>query len=241
MIIFDVYDNITSNKKSTTRRYRIFNNCNSVASIIVYNWWNSIIWNSNNLSLGLEEKMSEKNKMLAGEIYNANYDEELINERIKVKDKCFEYNNIKPSNIEERTKLMNEILGRHKNSFYVEPPFYCDYGNHIHFGEDVFVNINSYFMDGGEIFIGNHVFIGPSCGFYTATHPLDADRRNQGLEKALPIHIEDDVWIGANVVILPNVCIGKGSVIAAGSVVTHDIEAYSLAAGVPAEIKKKLR
>ena len=72
--------------------------------------------------------MSEKDKMLAGEIYNANYDEELIKERIKVKDKCFEYNNIQPSNIEERTKLMNEILGKHKNSFYIEQPFYCDYG-----------------------------------------------------------------------------------------------------------------
>ena len=72
--------------------------------------------------------MTEKEKMLAGEIYNANYDEELIKERIEVKDKCFEYNNIKPSNIEGRIKLLKEILGKYKETFYIEQPFICDYG-----------------------------------------------------------------------------------------------------------------
>lgn len=185
--------------------------------------------------------MNEEEKMNHREWYDANYDPLLVKKREKAMDLCYEYNQLKPSDHEHRNQILGELLGYEPQGLTLLSPFMCDYGNHIHFGEDVFVNINSYFMDGGEIFIGNHVFIGPSCGFYTATHPLDADRRNQGLEKALPIHIEDDVWIGANVVILPNVCIGKGSVIAAGSVVTHDIEAYSLAAGVPAEIKKKIR
>lgn len=89
-----------------------------------------------------------------------NYDEELIKERIKVKDKCFEYNNIKPSNIEERTKLINEILGKHKNSFYVEPPFYCDYGYNIKVGENFYSNHNLIILDGNKVTFGDTVIIG---------------------------------------------------------------------------------
>ncbi|WP_071442189.1 sugar O-acetyltransferase [Traorella massiliensis] len=184
--------------------------------------------------------MSEEEKMNQGEWYDANNDAVLIKKREKAMDLCFIYNQIKPSDLQQRNKILYELLGYEPQNLTLLSPFMCDYGQHIRFGKDVFVNINSYFMDGAEIVIGDHVFIGPSCGFYTAMHPLDASSRNQGLEKALPIHIEDDVWIGANVVILPGVTIGKGSVIAAGSVITHDVEAYSLAAGVPAKIMKKL-
>ena len=184
--------------------------------------------------------MSEEEKMNQGEWYDANNDAVLIKKREKAMDLCFIYNQIKPSDLQQRNKILYELLGYEPQNLTLLSPFMCDYGQHIRVGKDVFVNINSYFMDGAEIVIGDHVFIGPSCGFYTAMHPLDASSRNQGLEKALPIHIEDDVWIGANVVILPGVTIGKGSVIAAGSVITHDVEAYSLAAGVPAKIKKKL-
>ena len=95
-------------------------------------------------------------------------------------------------------------------------------------------------MDGASITIGNHVFIGPYCGFYTASHPLDYQSRNQGLEKALPIHVGDNCWFGANVSVMPGVTIGNGCVIAAGSVVTKDVEDNSLVAGVPAQIIKKI-
>ncbi len=86
--------------------------------------------------------MFEKEKMLAGELYNANYDEELIKERMNVKDKCFEYNNIKPSNIEDRRKLMKEILGKYKDNFFIEQPFMCDYGYNIEIGENFYSNHN---------------------------------------------------------------------------------------------------
>ena len=95
-------------------------------------------------------------------------------------------------------------------------------------------------MDGARIIIGDHVFIGPYCGFYTATHPLEYKRRNQGLEKALPITIGNNCWLGANVSVMPGVTIGEGCVIGAGSVVTKDIPAYSLAAGVPCVVKRKI-
>ena len=96
------------------------------------------------------------------------------------------------------------------------------------------------FMDGGSITIGENVFIGPFCGFYTATHPLDFARRNKGLEKALPIKVGDNCWFGANVSVMPGVTIGSGCVIAAGSVVTKDVPDNSLVAGVPAAVKSKI-
>lgn len=110
--------------------------------------------------------MREKDKMLAGEIYDANYDKELIEERLNVKDKCFEYNNIKPSNIAARTKIMSEILGKHKNSFYIEPPFYCDYGYNIEVGENFYSNHNLIILDGNKVIFGDNVFIAPNCGLY---------------------------------------------------------------------------
>lgn len=167
--------------------------------------------------------MTEKEKMLAGELYNANYDEELIKERISVKDKCFEYNNIKPSNIEDKTKLMKEILGKYKNKFFIEQPFMCDYGYNIEIGENFYANHNLIVLDGNKVKFGDNVFIAPNCSFYTAGHPLDAEKRNQGLEYAKPIKVGNNVWIGGNVVVLPGVSIGDNVVIGAGSVVNKDI------------------
>lgn len=95
-------------------------------------------------------------------------------------------------------------------------------------------------MDGAKIALGDNVFVGPSTGFYTANHPLDYKRRNEGLEKALPITIGDNVWFGANVNVMPGVTIGSGCVIASGSVVTHDIPVNSLAAGVPCQVVRKI-
>ena len=101
--------------------------------------------------------MTEKDKMLVGEIYDANYDKELIEERFNTKDKCFEYNNAKPSDIEKRTKIMNEILGKHKNTFYIEPPFYCDYGYNIEVGENFYSNHNLVLLDGNKVTFGDNV------------------------------------------------------------------------------------
>ena len=96
-------------------------------------------------------------------------------------------------------------------------------------------------MDGAKITVGNNVFIGPFCGFYTATHPLDYTTRNQGLEKALPITIGDNCWFGANVSVMPGVTIGSGCVIAAGSFVTKAVPDNSMVAGVPAKVMKKIQ
>ena len=109
--------------------------------------------------------MFEKEKMLAGKLYNANYDEELIKERMNVKDKCFEYNNIKPSNIEDRTKLMKEILGKYKDNFFIEQPFMCDYGYNIEIGENFYSNHNLIILDANNVKFGNNVFIAQTVDF----------------------------------------------------------------------------
>ena len=184
--------------------------------------------------------MSEKEKMLLGEIYDANYDEELMNERIKAKDLCYEYNHLKPSQTNERTEIMKKILGKTKDNFLIEQSFECDYGYNIEIGENFYSNHNLVILDANKVVFGDNVFIGPNCGFYTASHPLDAETRNKGLEYAKPIKVGNDVWFGGNVVVLPGVKIGNNVVIGAGSVVTKDIPENSIAVGNPCKVIKNI-
>ena len=184
--------------------------------------------------------MSEKEKMLLGEIYDANYDEELMNERIKAKDLCYEYNHLKPSQTNERIEIMKKLLGKTKDNFLIEQLFECDYGYNIEIGENFYSNHNLVILDANKVVFGDNVFIGPNCGFYTAGHPLDAETRNKGLEYAKPIKVGNDVWFGGNVVVLPGVKIGNNVVIGAGSVVTKDIPENSIAVGNPCKVIKNI-
>ena len=185
--------------------------------------------------------MDEKEKMLAGKLYDANYNEDLMKERLMVKDKCFEYNNIKPSKIEERTEIMKQILGKTGNQFLIEQPFICDYGYNIEVGENFYSNHNLVILDANKVKFGDNVFIAPNCGFYTAGHPLDYETRNKGLEYAKPIEVGNNVWIGGNVVVLPGVKIGDNVVIGAGSIVTKEIPSNSVAVGNPCRVIKELK
>ena len=184
--------------------------------------------------------MTEKEKMLAGELYRGDSDPNLIRDRLAVKDKCREYNMLMPSDQEKRKALMRTVLGKTKTNFHIEQPFMCDYGYNIEIGENFYANHNLVILDCNKVVFGDNVFIAPNCGFYTAGHPLDHKTRSSGLEFAKPITVGDDVWIGGNVVVLPGVTIGARSVIGAGSVVTKDIPPDSLAVGNPCRVIKKL-
>ena len=183
---------------------------------------------------------SEKEKALNGELYDANYDPELIAERDICKDLCFKYNNTHPSEKKEREELIRSLFGKTGSVFSIEPPLYCDYGYNIEIGNNFFANMNCVMLDGAKITFGDNVFIAPGCGFYTATHPLDVEQRNKGLEYAYPITIGNNVWIGAQSIILPGVSIGDNTVIGAGSVVTKDIPANVIAVGNPCRVIKKI-
>lgn len=192
-------------------------------------------------TIGKEDgMMTEKEKACQGLLYNANYDKQLLNERKACKDMCFEYNQLKPSDQAAHEKLLEKLLGEVGEEIEIVQPFWCDYGYHIHMKDHVFINHNCVMLDGADITIGNHVFIGPNCGFHTAGHPCDVEQRNAGLEYAYPITIGDNVWIGANVTVLAGVTIGNNSIIGAGSVVTKDIPDHVIAVGNPCRIMKKM-
>lgn len=184
---------------------------------------------------------TEYEKMLKQEWYDANYDPRLIEVRREAQDLCFEYNQTRPSNLKKRNGLLEKILGETPENVELVAPIWVDYGKHIKLGKNVFVNANSYFMDGNYIFIGDNVFIGPDCGFYTNTHPENVHLRNKGLEKALPITIEKNVWLGANVSVMPGITIEEGSVIGAGNIVTKNIPKNSVAVGNPCQVIRQTK
>lgn len=184
--------------------------------------------------------MTEKEKCQLGLLYDANYDEELLADRERAKEFLYDYNALRPSRTEEKKRLLKTFLGKTGENLIIEPPFACDYGYNIEVGEDFYANVNCVMLDGAKIRIGDHVFIAPNVGIYTAGHPLDVEQRNKGLEYAYPVTIGNNVWIGAGVSILPGVTIGDNTVIGAGSVVSKDIPANVLAVGNPCRVIREI-
>ena len=180
--------------------------------------------------------MNESEKAAAGLLYDANYDQELLRRRDAAKAQTFAYNHTHPGEQAARRRILESLLGRVGDNITIEGPFFCDYGFNIEVGENFYANVNCVVLDGAKVTIGHNVFIAPNVGIYTAGHPLDVDRRNQGLEYARPVTIGDNVWIGAGVCILPGVSIGANSVIGAGAIVLHDVPESVLAAGNPARV-----
>ena len=188
----------------------------------------------------MSENKIEYEKMISGKLYDANYNEDLLRLRNKTQDLCFEYNNIKPSDLEKRTNALKNILGDMKERCIIEQPFWCDYGFNIKVGENFYANHNLVILDANIVEFGNNVFIGPNSGFYTAGHPIDYSLRNEGLEYAKKIKVGDNVWFGGNVVVLPGVSIGSNVVIGARSVVTKDIPDNCVGVGNPCRMIKKI-
>ena len=179
--------------------------------------------------------MNEKEKMLNGLLYDAS-DKTLLDERIKSKTLCQEYNSLSPTDKDKKQSILKELLGKTGKNFLIEPSFYCDYGYNIKLGENFYSNHNLVILDVAEVTFGDNVFIGPNCGFYTPEHPLDTETRNKGLEYAKPIKVGNNVWFGGNVAVLSSVSIGDNTVIGAGSVVTKDIPSNVIALGNPCRV-----
>ena len=142
---------------------------------------------------------------------------------------------------EDYRQVIEELIPGIPQSTTICPPFHCDHGTGIILGENVFMNYDCIMLDGGYIRIGKHTLIGPHCQFYTPQHPMDYVERREEKETAYPIAIGEDCWLGGNVVVCPGVTIGNRCIIAAGSVVTKDIPDDSLAAGIPAVVKRSLK
>lgn len=185
--------------------------------------------------------MTEKEKMLAHELYDANFDVELAEERAKCKNLCFKFNNVlRYDDFDGRVNILSKLFGRMGNNVHIEPPFWCDYGWNIRIGDNFYSNQGLTVLDAGGVEFGDNVFLGPHCGFYTSGHPFDAKQRNIGLEYAWPISIGNNVWMGAAVHVLPGVAVGDNSIIGAGSIVTQSIPSDCLAVGNPCRVVRQI-
>lgn len=185
--------------------------------------------------------MTEREKAKKGYLYDPLIDPEMAAERMTCARLCYEYNHLRPEQIEkEGQEILRKLFARVGETITINPPFHCDYGYNIEFGENFFANYNVTFLDAGKITFGHDVFVAPNCGFYTAGHPLDVKQRNEGLEYAYPIKVGNNVWIGGSSVILPGVTIGDNTVIGAGSVVNKDIPAGVIAVGNPCRVIRKI-
>ncbi|GLI08582.1 maltose O-acetyltransferase [Paenibacillus tyrfis] len=182
---------------------------------------------------------TEKEKMLNGELYLP-ADPELLQERANARRLTRLYNQTLETEESTRTELLKELFGSTGESIYIEPTLRCDYGYNIHVGENFYANFDCVFLDVCEIRIGDNCFMAPGVHIYTATHPLDPNERNSGVEYGKPVKIGNNVWIGGRAVINPGLTIGDNVVIASGAVVTKDVPDNVVVGGNPAKIIKQI-
>lgn len=183
--------------------------------------------------------MTEREKMLAGELYRPE-DKELHALHLKVEKLFYKYNKINPTNYKKKMKFIKKIFGKTGEKVIVEQPFYCDYGINISVGENFFANYGCIILDVNKVTIGKNCMLAPNVGIYSATHPIRAEERYNGEELGLPINIGDNCWIGAGSVINPGVSLGNNVVVGSGSVVTKSFGDNVVIAGNPAKIIKQL-
>ena len=183
--------------------------------------------------------MTEKEKMLMGEVYNA-CDEQLLIELNACKDRIQDYNNLRSTDFAARREMLQEILGACDEHVFINQPFYCDYGKNIRVGKRFFANFHFTVLDEALVTIGDDVFVGPNVSIYTACHSTNPTERNTRQEWARPVTIGNNCWIGGSVTILPGIRIGNNCTIGAGSVVTSDIPDNTIAVGNPCRVIKKI-
>ncbi len=181
--------------------------------------------------------MTEIEKRDAGLMYKVS---DFISDMLAAQEKCFEYDQIKASDLEKRAEFIKDFFGKAGKNPFVEKGFKCNLGYNIFVGDNFYCNFNCTICDAGIVKIGDNVMFGPNVTLCTATHPTVANQRvnDNGEELSFPITVGDNVWIGGGAFINPGVTIGKGAVVASGSVVTKDVPENALVAGVPAVIKK---
>lgn len=183
--------------------------------------------------------MTEQEKCDAGLLYDTTFPgrEEM---HLRCIDLCFDYNNTRPSDVAKREEILRKLFGKLGKNPYVEPTVFCGFGWNIEAGDNFYANNNCVFVDPGKITFGDNVFIGPSCGFYTAHHPIHPELRNKLYEYAFPITVGSNVWIGGGTQVLPGAKIGSNVVIGAGSVVTGEIPDNVVAFGNPCKVYRAI-
>lgn len=183
--------------------------------------------------------MTLEERMLSGKLYDC-ADETLQARHRELNELVFDYNNTRPTDGKRRQTLLRQIFEDMGEGCYIEPPLHANWGSHTHLGNKVYANFNLTLVDDTHIYIGDNVMFGPNVTLCTAGHPIEPELRRQVYQYNFPIHIEENVWIGAGVIVLPGVTIGKNSVIGAGSVVTRDIPENVVAMGTPCRVARPI-
>jgi len=166
--------------------------------------------------------------------------EGLPEERCAGKELAYDYNTMRPSEEARRRALLPKLFGSFGSNGWIEPPVRVAYGSHTFIGENFFANFNFTVLDDATVTIGDNVLIAPNVTITTIGHPIDAEIRASGQKFALPVTIEDNVWLGSGVILTPGVTIGRNSVIGAGSVVTKSIPPNVVAVGVPCRVLREI-
>lgn len=178
-------------------------------------------------------------RIRSGKLYFCD-DEELAKQQELCMEKLYDFNMTRPGEGDKRKEILKDLLAEMGENCYIEPPLRANWGKNTHMGANVYANFNLTLVDDTDIYIGSFVMIGPNVTIDTGTHPISPELRLRQGQYNLPVHIEDNVWIGAGVIILPGVTIGENSVIGAGSVVTKDIPANVVAVGTPCRVVREI-
>lgn len=184
--------------------------------------------------------MTDRPRIPLYRLFKANGEPQIEKTIAACKDKCYRYNALHPNDREGQRTILQEMFGTLGEGATIMPPFWCDYGYNIHIGKNFYANHNLVVTDGAKVTIGDDVFIAPNCCITTANHAIDPAQRREGMEVAMPVTIGCNVWLGAGTTVLAGVTIGDNAVIGAGSVVTHDIPANVVAAGVPCRVLRAI-
>lgn len=184
--------------------------------------------------------MNENEKLHTGEIYFPE-DEEILIEQRKCLEKLYDFNMTRPSELDKREEMLKDMFAEIGEGCYIEPPLHSNFGGkHIHFGKNVYANFNLTCVDDTDIFVSDCTMFGPNVTLATAGHPILPELRKKAYQFNMPIHIGNNCWLGAGVIVLPGVSIGDNSVIGAGSVVTKDIPANVVAVGNPCHVLREI-
>lgn len=184
--------------------------------------------------------MKQRDNMHNGKLYDPN-DDSVMEEQMVCLDRLYDFNQTRPSEMDKRNAIMKEMMGDVGKDCYIEPPFHANWGGkHVHFGDGVYANFGLTCVDDTHIYVGSHTLFGPNVILATAGHPMMPELRKHGIQYNMPIHIGENCWLGAGVIVVPGVTIGDNVVIGASSVVTKDIPSNSVAMGTPCRVVRQI-
>lgn len=184
--------------------------------------------------------MEQRDNMHNGKLYDPN-DNSVMEEQMVCLDRLYDFNQTRPSEMDKRNAIMKEMMGDVGKDCYIEPPFHANWGGkHVHFRDGVYANFGLTCVDDTHIYVGSHTLFGPNVVLATAGHPMMPELRKHGIQYNMPIHIGENCWLGAGVIVVPGVTIGDNVVIGASSVVTKDIPSNSVAMGTPCRVVRQI-